>query len=223
MQELKEAAEAACRVMEQYLQDQGYTVSFGVEGTDTEHFQHVGSGLNVKLRGRRLDTVRKPAAQVVKPFMPDWVREPESGLKAGVKALLEKFQKGIQNATDVCTGQRPHWELEQVAERAGDIHPDDPIPKLLKAVVTLRKNAEATAEQLKEAKAELAQKKDPDEQLRERLKLKMRTKYVEQRGVLREFQTYIFEHYSAMFPEHLPGRPEGMDVVSEFLERVGDE
>lgn len=227
MDDLQRAIEQACRHIEGCMAGRGQKVVVDLEGMRSDvspvhpDLHKVTATLLVKRLGKRSKT------EVVKLREEDKAQRLEDitdvGHRAGVRALLEKYQQAIQNATDLAEGRPTKTGIQQVTEHAKMLRPDDPVPKMLIAVAQLRKTLCERNQELLDLSDKLKEKKDPEEQLRERLKLKMRAKYVEKTQVLREFQTYLFENYSAMFPEHLPGRPEGIDVVSEFLERLGDD
>lgn len=226
MRELQQAIEQACRDIERYLDHQGQKVAVGFRGMHSKRSE-VHSDLlvlTVDLLVKHLG--KSPGVQVVKLREEDKAQRLEditdAGHRAGVRSLLVKYQQAIQNATDLAEGRPTMMGLQQVTEKAKLLRPDDPVPKMLIAVAQVRKELCERDLKILELTKSLEEKKGPEEQLRERLKLKMRAKYLEKATVLREFQTYIFENYSAMFPETVPRGQDGRDVVSEFLERVGD-
>jgi hypothetical protein len=235
MRELQQAIEQACRDIERYLDHQGHKVAVGFKGMKSERSQ-VHSDLlvlTVDLLVKHLGKLQKsgrihfngkdiPTPGSFSPPRQAVTTEQDAGYRAGVRALLVKYQQAIQNATDLAEGRPTMMGLQQVTEKAKLLRPDDPVPKMLIAVAQVRKELCERDLKILELTKSLEEKKGPEEQLRERLKLKMRAKYLEKATVLREFQTYIFENYSAMFPETVPRGQDGRDVVSEFLERVGD-
>lgn len=239
MRELQQAIEQACRDIERYLDHQGQKVAVGFRGMHSKRSEvhsdllvltvdllvkHLGKRPKTGDRSARLRGEAVP--QVVRLREEDKAQRLEditgAGHRAGVRSLLVKYQQAIQNATDLAEGRPTMMGLQQVTEKAKLLRPDDPVPKMLIAVAQVRKELCERDLKILELTKSLEEKKGPEEQLRERLKLKMRAKYLEKATVLREFQTYIFENYSAMFPETVPRGQDGRDVVSEFLERVGD-
>lgn len=231
MRSLQECLEEGCRTIEEAMARDGRRAAVSVLRTAMDHKMVAGVwSSDPKEGGRHSPPSIYQAELVIRDLGPTTkpVNLPEqltnnAGLNAGMKALLEKFQKGIKNATDICTGVIPHWELNKIVDRAALLRSDDPVPKLLIEVSKLRKAGEDASERAREAEKKLLMEEDPEVQLRQRLKMKLRTKYLEKAQVLREFQQYIFENYSAMFPETVPKGQDGRDVVSEFLERVGED
>ena len=145
------------------------------------------------------------------PVLPD---VSDAGYRAGARALLEKFQTAIKTATEIAEGGHATPEFVMMLHQATDIRPDDIAVKLVRSVLALRKEVRAAESAAEHARKEL--EASPEPQLRDRLKLKIKANYLQMEDVLREFQEFMLDHYSACFPDTRP------DAVQSFLEKVGD-
>lgn len=242
MRELHEAIEIGCRAIEQAMANKGQRMSFHMREANTRSDPHAPpTDFQGKLHGfapgkmrfevcldgvylgdisqekqAQRDELRVALNIEGKAAVPSVVADiPDAGYRAGVKALLQKFQTAIQNATEIAEGGQPTGEYIRMLDKSGSIRPDDIAVKLVQKVLDLRDEMRAAEESAERARRELED--SPEKQLHARLKLKMKANYTDQREVLMEFQNYILDHYSAHFPDARP------NAVDEFLENVGDE
>lgn len=153
-----------------------------------------------------VDDIRDAMAQI-----------PDRGHAAGVKALLEKYRRAIENATLIAEGGKPTDEYRVMLDRAGDQRSGDPVVRLIQVVLAQHDELTDTQNELVAARLAVEKDEDPEEQLRRRLRLKVKARYAGKREMLKEFQTYLVDNYSAHFPGHRP------DALDSFLEQYGED
>lgn len=242
MRELQEAIEVGCRAIEQAMANQGQRMSFHLQNAEMNREMRpeptdfsgkmygyspgqmkvevtlLGAYLGEIPKEKRVqrDELRVALGVEGKPAAPAVVADiPDAGYRAGVRALLDKFQTAIQNATEIAEGGAPTGEYRRLLNQSGTIRPDDIAVKMVQAVLHLRDELRAAEETADRARKEL--ELNPEKQLQQRLKLKMKANYLEQRDVLEDFQRFLLDNYSSHFPEARP------DAIDEFLESVGNE
>lgn len=238
MRELQEAIEIGCRAIETAMRNAGQQMCFHMRDVNiNQDHRPEPTDLSGRLYGYSPGTMKVEVCldgaylgeipegkrrqrdelrvQLSKPDVPKVVADiPDAGYRAGVRALLEKFQTAIKNATEIAEGGNPTGEYRRLLEKSGSIRPDDVALKLVQAVLDLRDDLSSARQAADKAKRELNE--NPEKQLQARLKLKMKANYTDQREVLVEFQNYLLDNYSSHFPDARP------DAVDEFLEGVGE-
>jgi hypothetical protein len=139
----------------------------------------------------------------------------DAGQRAGVRALLEKFQKGIENATELATAREPNKAARAAVMAAENVKANDPVAVLLLAVQNQRRRVEEMLRKYEEALEH--KKEDPEEALRRRVRLQVRAQYASEERMLREFQSFLWTNYSALLPEH-----QKPNAVPDFLQHIED-
>ena len=251
MRDLQEAIEVSCRAIEQYMKDRGEQYSFHLRDisatrdahhpvTDFKGGEYPGTGvgttrIDVALDGVHLGTIGKTKqnqraelkARLKKPGdpkAPDVVADiPDAGYRAGVRALLEKFQKGIRNATELANSGKVPPHLKNLVVAAEAAHQKDEVVLLLRAILDLQDDRRKAQEETVRVRKSVED--NPELQLQQRLKLKMKANYTDQRDVLVEFVKALLPRAHAAF-NSIPRGPVTNElaekVVDEFLEGVGD-
>jgi len=245
MRDLQEAIEAGCRTIEAYMEDRGEQMSFHVRETnmsrdvhqvptvsgDSTEFHEGATKLDISITGVHLGSV--PLKATLTKFeqvkSPDITADiPDAGYRAGVRALLDKLQKGIQNATEIAEGAEVPPHLRRLTTQSSTVRPDDNVAKLLNAVMDLadERNSAREFAATAEKRAKEILEADPEIQLQKRLKLKMKAQYIDQRGIMIDFVKELLPHTKKL-KRHELGGPVTDELaellVDEFLEDAGDD
>lgn len=156
--------------------------------------------------------------------MSTFLRDEPAQTRAGVRALLEKYEKGIINAASLASLSDPGQTAQTALHAAQNVKGADPVADLLRKVGAQRerverglKDMEKEMQKLKEERERL-KAADPEEQLRRRLRLKVRAQYANEERMLREFQSFLWENYSCLLPEN-----QKPNAVPDFLQKIEDD
>jgi hypothetical protein len=252
MRDLQEAIEASCRAIEQYMKDRGEQFSFHLRDLNMTRDAHhpitdfngnkyptaMGTTkISVTLDGVHLGTMDKAKqheraalkARLKKPGdpkTPDVVADiPDAGYRAGVRALLEKFQKGIRNATELANSGKVPPHLKNLVVAAEKNHKgEDPVVHLLRAILDLQDDRRKAQEET--VRVRKSMEDNPEMQLQQRLKLKMKANYTDQRDVLMEFVKFMVLRAWEFRNKAEYGKVADGDawkMVDKFLEEVGEQ
>jgi len=249
MRDLQEALEIGCRAIEQAMAERGGKMAVGVKEVASQrvepwqrtHIRDLAVLFDVELVAKYLGSAIQEATvgasgrihfngKSVPPpgTFTEGVSE-NRGHQAGVRALVGKYQQALQNVVDLAEGRPTQTAIQQASEAAAQLRPDDPVPKALIAVAQLCQKKDQAQERVKDLEDKLETKvkeDDPEEQLRKRIKMKMRANYVKQRDVLRDFCKYMVLQAWRFKTEGEGGKVTDGSVekmVDAFLETVGED
>jgi hypothetical protein len=144
-----------------------------------------------------------------------------AGLRAGMKELLQKYRQALENIVALAEGRPSEPAIQQMTSAAAMLRPDDPVVRALTAVVQLRTECDDAENRAEAADLE----EDPEEQLRQRLRLKVKARYVTQREILVEFCKHMVLRaweFKNKADDGTVTDGTAEKVVDDFLEHAGE-